>query len=120
MADALIGDTGFVGGNLLLQRDFGDRFNSRNIAEIEGRSYELVVCAGAPAVKWKANKEPGPDLENLQNLMKRLERVRAKRFVLVSTIDVYPTPVDVDEATPVLATDAQPYGKHRRMLETFC
>lgn len=120
MSDALIGHTGFVGGNLLRQRPFDATFNSQNIAEIEGKSFDLLVCSGAPAQKWKANKEPEPDLANLQALMSRLAKVQARRFVLISTIDVYPTPIDVDESTPIDESVAQPYGRHRRMLERFC
>ena len=51
---ALIGYSGFVGGNLLRQRSFDACFNSSNIEAIAGRSFDLVVCAGAPAEKWKA------------------------------------------------------------------
>ena len=58
MSRALIGYTGFVGGNLHLQTPFDDVYNSKNIDSLRGKSYELVVCAGAPGVKWKANKEP--------------------------------------------------------------
>ena len=35
MARALIGHTGFVGGNLLRQGRYSDTFNSRNVREIE-------------------------------------------------------------------------------------
>ena len=50
----LIGYTGFVGGNLARQYAFDDCYNSRNIEQIRGRSYDLVVCCGVSAVKWQA------------------------------------------------------------------
>ena len=119
MSRALIGHTGFVGGNLLAQASFDHRYRSTDIEEIRGRSFELVVCCGAPAVKWKANQEPEADLANLERLMGCLGEVEADHVVLVSTVDVYPDPVGVDEATPVEDTAGGAYGRHRRLLERF-
>ena len=120
MARALVGSTGFVGGNLLRQLAFDDLFHSRNIGGIRARRYDLVVCAAAPAAKWKANREPEADLANLRGLMSHLEAVECRRFVLVSTVDVFAEPVGVDEATAIDAEAASPYGRHRRLLEIFC
>ena len=116
---ALIGATGLVGGTLLRQTEFDDHYHSRNIEDIAGREYSLIVCAGAPAVKWKANKDPEADLANLERLMDALGRARADEVVLISTVDVYPEPRDVDETTPVDVPDHHAYGKHRRVLERF-
>lgn len=46
MTSALIGYTGFVGGNLAKQMSFDRVYNSQNIADIEGKQFNLVVCAG--------------------------------------------------------------------------
>ena len=43
MRTALIGHTGFVGSNLASSHRFDDVYNTANIAEIEGREYDLVV-----------------------------------------------------------------------------
>ena len=118
MADALIG-RGFVGGNLHRQGSFQELYHSSNIETIQGRSLDLVVCAGAPGAKWLANKEPGKDLESLQALMSNLASVRARRFVLISTVDVYPRPDGVDEDATIDMEAATPYGRHRFMLEEF-
>ena len=119
MKTALIGYTGFVGSNLIRQRNFDDFYNSKNIESIVGKNYELLVCAGAPAVKWLANKEPIKDRENLQRLMGCLRQVSAQKIILISTIDVYPVPVEVDEDTKIEVEGLQPYGKHRLELERF-
>ncbi len=119
MANALIGHTGFVGGNLLAQGRYSELFNSKNIDAIAGRSFELVVSAGCKAAKWIANKEPEADRAGVQSLMRALEHVRAERFVLISTIDVYPRPIEVDEREQPPLEGAQPYGKHRLELEHF-
>jgi len=119
LKNALIGYTGFVGGNLLSQHSFDDLYNSKNIESIEGHSYELLVCSGAPAEKWKANQNPGADRASIDRLIKSLRTVKATRMVLISTVDVYPLPVDVDEKTIPDWELATPYGRHRRQLEEF-
>src|SRR3954462_10163963 len=100
MTRALIGATGFVGGTLLRQSSFSDLYHSRNIDEIRGRSYDLVVCAGARAEKWKANQDPETDRAAIARLSRPLAEARRGVGVLISTIDVYPEPVAVDEDTP--------------------
>lgn len=118
MAKALIGYTGFVGSNLP-HEEFEGLYRASNIAEIRGRSFELVICAGAHAAKWKANQEPEKDLANLQSLMDCLAEVRCERFVLISTVDVFHSPIRVDEDSPTTTEELQPYGRHRLMLEEF-
>src|SRR3989338_11279049 len=97
MKSALIGYTGFVGSNILLKQKFEGLYNSRNIEQIKGQEFDMIICAGAPAVKWLANKEPQKDKESLKRLMDGLGKVKADTFVLISTIDVYPNPSDVTE-----------------------
>ena len=117
--DALIGHTGLVGGTLLRRRTFGATFRSTDIERIEGRRFERVVCAGVQAVKWWANANAAEDLAGIERLMRHLERVEAERFVLISTVDVYASPVRVDEDDAVPARGLHPYGLHRAMLEDW-
>jgi len=119
MRSALIGHSGFVGGTLQRQRQFDERFRSTDVHQLAGRSYDLLVCAGAPAQKWLANRDPEADRASLARLMDALGAVRAARVVLVSTVDVFGAPADVDEASPVDEQDLHPYGRHRRELERF-
>lgn len=119
MPDALIGHTGFVGGNFLRQRPFDALFNSKNIQDIRGQAYDLLVISGAPAEKWKANAEPEKDLAILTGLMDHLRHVKARQVVLISTVDVYPKPLEVDEDTPIDSTQGGAYGRNRYLLEQF-
>jgi nucleoside-diphosphate-sugar epimerase len=119
MADGLIGSTGFVGGNLLRQAPFDDLYHSRNIADIRGRRYDCLVCAGARAEKWKANQDPEGDRRGLRVLTDAVEHVQARQVVLISTVDVYPEPVGVDEDAAIDAARATAYGRHRYELEQF-
>ncbi len=118
MHNALIGHTGFVGGNLLSQARFDDVYNSSNIGDIGGKHYNLIVCAGAPGAKWKANQEPAVDRASLELLTASLKKAAADHVILLSTIDVYPRPIQVDEDTKIDDAGSS-YGKHRLELEEF-
>ena len=118
MKSALIGHTGFVGSNLRQAVQFDVLVNSSNVDELRGRRFGLVVCAGARAEKWKANRDPAADLAGIERLASVLREVRAERFVLVSTVDVFEAPAGLDESAPADARHA--YGRHRRMLEQLC
>jgi nucleoside-diphosphate-sugar epimerase len=119
MHDALIGHTGFVGTTLLRQHTFDRLYRSTNISEISGQSFEFVICAGAPAQKWIANREPAADRRNIERLIDSLKTVRSELFVLISTVDVFNNPVGVDEDAPVDERGLPPYGLNRRLLEKF-
>jgi nucleoside-diphosphate-sugar epimerase len=120
MKTALIGYTGFVGSNLAAERHFDDQYNSSNIGEIDGKSYDLVVSAGARAEKWRINQGPEKDLAEIDSLIEHLKTIEAKQFVLISTIDVYKNPSDVDEDTPIDTEGLHAYGSNRYHLEQFC
>lgn len=118
-SNALIGHTGFVGGNLLRNNTFEGLYNSKNIEDIQNKNYNLIICAGVPAEKWRANRESEKDRENIGRLMKNLENVTADEFILISTIDVYPNPRGVNEDTVINKRLLSPYGLNRRLLEEF-
>jgi hypothetical protein len=117
--NALIGATGFVGGTLRRQSLFEDLYHSSNISAIEGGEFKFVLCAGAPAQKWIANRDPAADRMGIEGLISHLERVGCDTFVLISTVDVFKHPVGVDEETNVDEDGLHAYGLHRRLLEKF-
>jgi nucleoside-diphosphate-sugar epimerase len=117
MRSALIGHTGFVGGNLARQYPFDECFNSKDIEGIAGRRFDLIVCSGMPAAKWIANRDPDGDRAVLERLTSCLLRSSAGEVVVISTVDVYPCPVGVDEESPINTEAQQPYGRHRLLLE---
>jgi hypothetical protein len=116
---ALIGYSGFVGSTLLRQTSFDALYRSTNIAEIDGRFFDLVVCAGAPAQKWLANREPDADKETIERLIRHLSTITCGTFVLVSTVDVFKSPAQVDEEAEIDEFGLHAYGRHRRQLEKF-
>lgn len=117
MNNALVGFSGFVGGLLCKQATFSDFYRSTNIADIQGREFDTVVCAGAPAQKWLANKDPDNDRRNIDTLIEHLKSIRCRMFILISTVDVFQTPIGVDEQTPVEESGLHAYGLNRRRLE---
>ncbi|SEK25162.1 Nucleoside-diphosphate-sugar epimerase [Blastococcus sp. DSM 46786] len=116
---ALVGWTGFVGGALLPRVRPVARFRSTDIDRLPEADVDQVVCAGAPAEKWRANAEPEADWANISRLIDALDRSRATSCVLVSTVDVYADSRGADETTPADTSQEQAYGRHRALLEEF-
>lgn len=115
----IVGGTGFVGSTLCRQVLFDHVYGSRNISELDHCSYELLVCAAAPAQKWLANRDPVADRQNIDSLIGHLKTVTCNTFILISTVDVFKSPIGVDEDTPVDEEGLHAYGLHRRLLEKF-
>jgi nucleoside-diphosphate-sugar epimerase len=113
----LIGHTGFVGSNLARQTRFDHCYNTANIESIAGQEFDLLVCSGVRAEKWIANANPEQDKAGIDRLLGALKTVKAKQFVLVSTVDVFLPPIEVDESTPVKTEGLHPYGANRYQLE---
>lgn len=119
MTTALIGSTGFVGTTLRAQTSFDEYYHSTDINNIDEKSFDLVVCAAAPAKKWYANLHPDEDRNVIDSLIAHLKTIKAKQFILISTVDVFKSPVNVDENTSIKLNELQPYGFNRRRLELF-
>ena len=118
--DALIGHTGFVGGILARQHGFAAYFNSTNISDIAGLSFDTVVCAAAPGSMLTANRDPDSDRATIDALITQLDGVQTRRFVLISSIAVLADFSAGDtEETQSFRQDLA-YGRHRRALEAFC
>lgn len=120
MRTALIGHTGFVGSNLAAATDFDDRYNSRNLDDIAGREYDLVISAAGRADSHRINSVGEADWAELEAIVARLETAQIGKLVLISTVCVYPgggsTP---DEQTPIEPGGLAPYGANRARLETL-
>ena len=116
---ALIGYTGFVGGNIAAQHKFDDQYNTKNIDDIDDKEYDLVVSAATYAEMWKINQDPEGDLAQINGLIEHLRNVKAKKFVLISTVGIYKNPNGANEDTPIELDGLLPYGVNRHHLEEF-
>jgi NAD-dependent epimerase/dehydratase family protein len=115
---ALIGHTGFVGGNLAAAHGFTDRYNTSNVHELRGQSYDLVVSAAARADSHRINQHGAEDRAEIDAFLELLSTVRIGRLVLVSTVCIYPGGTTPDERTPLSEDGLTPYGANRLHLET--
>lgn len=120
MKTALVGHTGFVGGNIAEQHDFDDLYNSKNIGDIEGRDYDLVVSAANKAEMWRINQEPEVDRAEIDEFINHISKVKINKLVLISTVGVYKNPNGSDEDTRIETDGLTPYGLNRYHLEQFC
>lgn len=115
----LVGNTGFVGSNLCENEKFDAVFNSKNIKESFGLNPDLLIYSGVPAEKFFANQNPEKDFEIIQNAIENIKKINPKKVVLISTVDVYPIPNEVDETAIIDENNLQPYGKNRLILEQW-
>lgn len=114
---ALVGHTGFVGGNLARQQPWDARFNSSNFGELRDREFDSIWCAGIQAAKWWANANPEEDRARIEALLGVLDTVRAREFVLISTVDVFADPDGVSEADTPRTDILHSYGINRLLAE---
>ena len=115
----LVGSTGFVGSNLSPQTNFDGLFNSKNIEEAFGLSPDILVYSGVRAEKFIANKEPELDFSIIENAIENIKKINPKKVILISTVDVYSSVINVDENTIIDQESVQPYGKNRLFLERW-
>jgi dTDP-4-dehydrorhamnose reductase len=116
---ALIGHTGFIGSNLgeLYKPQFN--YNSKNIDKIKNKQFDLILCAGTSSKRWIANKNPKKDLQNIKKLTKSLKNIKAKIFVLISSIEIYGNNNNKNENDKIDLRNNSEYGKNRLYLEEF-
>jgi len=119
LKNILLGHTGFVGSNLKSQYDFDLLVNRENIHLLKNLEVERVICCAIPAAKWLANRNPKEDRDNMMRLCDSLSRLRAKKFILISTIDVYPNSCGFDESYDCSTQSNHAYGSNRLEFEEF-
>lgn len=117
MRTALIGYTGFVGSNLLAAHPFTDCYNTANIDDLRGQSYDLVVSAASRADSHWVNQHGEQDLAAIEQYFAVLSTMQAAQVVFVSTVCIYPGGTSPDETTPLTAAGLTPYGANRLHLE---
>ncbi len=119
LKNALIGYSGFIGSNLLNIKKNLLKFNSKNINKIRNRNFDTVICAGTYSKMWLANKNPEKDFNNIKKLINNLKSINAKKFILISTCEVYGKHTQCNENTKILKSKLSNYGLNRFRLEMF-
>jgi len=113
MRKGLIGYTGFVGSNID-HRNFSDLINSKNINEFNDFFFEQLVIAAGDARKWFANQNPKEDINHIESLLGSIKKIKAKKVILISTIDIYDNGLNTEEN---FRLKNHAYGLNRYWLE---
>lgn len=117
--NVLVGHTGFVGNNLYRYGSFELGVNSGSIREAYGTRPDLCVYAGLRAEKYLANQQPEKDWQMIGQAKENIRMIEPQKLVLISTIDVFKSPLAVDEDSAIDMDGLQPYGYNRRVLENW-
>ena len=117
--NAIVGYSGFVGSNLYFPERFQAAYNSKNIENAYGTQPDLLIYSGVRAEKYLANNEPEKDLRNIKQAETNIQRINPNKLVLISTIDVFKTPIGVDETASIETDGLHPYGYNRYLLEQW-
>lgn len=113
----LIGQNGFVGGNLNIQYKFDGAYSKHNVFEAYGQNPDILIYCGVPGNKTMANNNEEEDNKAIQDAKENIIKINPKKLVLISTVDVYENPTNKTEDDRPDATF--PYGKHRLELENW-
>ena len=115
----IVGYSGFVGSNLSLSYNFDHSYNSKNVESGYGSSPDILVYAGVTGTKYIANKFPEQDQLIIDNAIKNIINFAPKKLVLISTIDVFVKPDQLNEDDEPTSTPDFTYGYHRKKLEEW-
>lgn len=121
----IIGAEGFVGSALLRaarargwQVTPGTR---ENLATLTGRRFDLVVNANGNARKYLARADPAFDYQaTVQSVQDSLRAFFCDRYLLISSVDVYPTPdrsATTRERVAIAPEQLDSYGRHKLLAE---
>jgi hypothetical protein len=118
---ALVGYTGFVGSNIydVAGNEIDAAYNSKNIEEAYGINPDLLIYAGLRAEKYLANNAPNNDMELIIQAEDNITKINPKKLVLISTIDVFKNPRNVDETSEIETEELQAYGYNRYQFELW-
>lgn len=118
---ALVGYTGFVGSNIYAAAEdkIDAVYNSKNIEKAYGTNPDLLIYAGLRAEKYLANNAPEKDMELILQAEDNITKINPEKLVLISTIDVFKAPKNVDENSEIDTGNLHAYGYNRYQLELW-
>ena len=121
----IIGGKGFVGSAIVRacqNRGMEYQILSRDtIEQFTGTSCELLVNANGNSKKYMAEREPLWEFDaSVRSVRASLENIHAKRYIHLSTCDVYPdcsSPERTKEDQTIDVTKQSAYGFHKYLAE---
>jgi hypothetical protein len=122
MKNCIIGYTGFVGTNILNNNkiQFDEFYNTKNIDDIKD-NYNIILFTGLSGNVGYVNKNYENDLKNINFFIEKLKNINCNKFILISTINVYPNLNNKNTENEILElkNSIDYYGKHRLLFEQF-
>jgi hypothetical protein len=117
---AIIGANGMVGQNLVNAYS-GDceviQITRDNICNYKENEFDLLFVTAADARKYLVNNEPYDDLISIMLLLNNLRFYKAKKVILISTVDVYNSVSNIGDEHTILFFEYPSYGSNRLLLE---
>jgi nucleoside-diphosphate-sugar epimerase len=116
---AIIGYTGFIGSNLKFFFKTKYNFNTKNISFINQYQFDLVILCAPSSKMWISNKFPHDDYKKIKNIINILKKVKTRKIIFISTIEVYGKNNNKNEINKINKISNSAYGKNRALLEDF-
>lgn len=116
---AIIGYSGFIGSNLKFFYKSKYNYNSKNLECIYKYKFHTVILCAPSSKMWIANKYPHKDFKNIKNLINILKKIKTKKIILISTIEVYGKDNNKNEINKTSKRTNSSYGINRVFLEEF-
>ena len=122
-----------IGGNGLVGSAIVDYMNKKNIVhkiiqrenkqDFFGKSCDTLIFANGNALKYKANTEHFFDfLASVSSIVEYMHKIKFKKFIHISTIDVYEKKSDLDltkEDVVINDFTLDTYGFHKLLAENY-
>jgi nucleoside-diphosphate-sugar epimerase len=121
----VIGAHGFVGSALASEaraRGWAVTDGTRErLDALTGQRFDLVINANGNARKYLARRDPDFDYRaTVESVQRSLRAFPCDRYLLISSVDVYPTPARVDtthEDAAIAPANLDTYGRHKLLAE---
>lgn len=92
-----------------------------DVPGLTGSSWDLIINANGNSKKYLSDRDPAGDFDaSVTSVARSLHHVTAKRYVFLSTVDVYPdtsNPAHNHETAPILPEHLSRYGHHKWLAE---
>lgn len=122
----VLGAKGFVGSAVLAELQALDEclgVDLDNYADVKGRACDVLVNVNGNSKKFLANENPALEFDlSVQSVVHSIYDFPARRYVFVSTVDVYTDfaePAQTAEAAPIDPARQSPYGFHKWLAEQY-
>jgi hypothetical protein len=116
----VIGANGMVGSNIYEQFKIDHeviKITRENIREYSNEEFDIIFCAAVDGRKYLANLDPYKDLMKILLLFEEVKNYKCRKFVLISTVDVYNNNINIGDEDSQLNIENLNYGNNRLILE---